>query len=120
MNRSPAVVATARVSLRTLIYHRVPIRICYALGRAEIKSLDKVRRQAREQLLANSPNSASYIENTLFALDAAESAEAIVREVYGCPAGRACRIATDEQRARFEADISERLAADRHPSGRPA
>jgi hypothetical protein len=106
--------------LRTLIYHRVPVQICYALGRADIKSLDKVRRQTREQLLANNPEGSSYIENALAALDASEAAEAIVRDVYGCPAGRACRVATEEQRNAFEADISRRMSALRLRAARPA
>lgn len=106
--------------LRVLIYHGVPTQVCYALARAEIRSLDQVRAQTREQLLEIKrigADSALRIEEALDAIDLAEAEDAIIRDVYGCRAGRRCRIATDGQREAFEPMISVRLAGWRasHP-----
>lgn len=110
--------------LRALIYHRVPPQVCYALARADIRSLDHVRAQTRDQLLSiNRIDTAgiTYIERALAAIDAAEAEDAIAREVYGCRAGRECRIATEQQRETFEPMIAARLAgwrAGRTPRSR--
>jgi len=106
--------------LQALIYHRVPMQICYALARAEIRSLHQVRAQSRTQLLAIKrigPGGVAYIARALDAIDAGEAEEAIARDVYGCQAGRFCRIATEAQRAAFEPMIAARLAGWRssHP-----
>lgn len=111
--------------LLALVYHRVPAQICYALARAEIRSLESVREQTREQLLAIphiGTTGVTYIERALDAIDAAEAEDAIARDVYGCRAGRRCRIATAEQRVAFDRMISARMRGWRatHPprSGR--
>lgn len=97
-------------SLRALIYHRVPIQACYVLGRSTTTSLDKVRQQLRQELEVNTAAPAAYIENALAMIDAAEAADEIARDVYGCRVGRFCRIATNEQRAAFDAEIARRVA----------
>lgn len=111
--------------LRALIYHRVPAQICYALARADIRSLEQVRQQTREKLLdipRIGTTGLTYIERALDAIDAAEAEEAIARDVYGCRAGRRCRIATTEQRGAFDQMIAARMRGWRatHPprSGR--
>lgn len=106
--------------LRVLLYHRVPTQVCYALARAQIRSMDQVRAQTREELLGIKRigvDSALRIERALDAIDLAEAEEAIVQDVYGCRAGRLCRIATDAQRRAFEPMIAARLAGWRasHP-----
>jgi hypothetical protein len=103
-------------SLRTLLYHRTPVRVCYLLDRANIKSLDTVRQQIREQLIKNSsgPECLPYTEHALTAIDTTEAAAAIIRDVYGCKAGRACRVATKDQRQAFEKTIALRLATPSH------
>lgn len=93
-------------SLRDLIYHHMPARICYALARAEIRSLNQVRRRTREQLLAAPDTGVTYIERTLNVIAAAEIEDAIARDVYSCPAGQRCRIATTEQRIAFDQMIA--------------
>lgn len=101
-------------AIRALIYNGVPTQVCNALGRAGAKSLDAIRRQTREQLLDINrigSKGATSIEAALAAIDAAESEAAIVRDVYGCHAGRDCRAVTNEQRDAFEAMIAERLAS---------
>jgi len=106
--------------LRDLLNHRVPTQICYALARAEIRSLQQVRAQSRAQLLAIKrigPGGVAYIARALDAIDAGEAEEAIARDVYGCRAGRLCRVATAAQREAFEPMIAARLAGWRasHP-----
>jgi len=106
--------------LHALIFHRVPTQICYALARAEIRSLQQVRAQSRTQLLAIKrigPGGVAYIARALDAIDAGEAEEAIARDVYGCRAGRLCRVATAAQREAFEPMIAARLAGWRasHP-----
>lgn len=95
-------------NLRAMIYHRSPFQACYALGRGSVKALDKVRQETRDQL-ENRLQAGARIKDALDAIDAVEAEAAIVRDVYGCRAGRACRVATDTQRKTFEAMIEQRL-----------
>jgi hypothetical protein len=106
--------------LRVLLYHRVPLQVCYALARAQIRSMDQVRAQTREELLGIKRigiDSVLHIERALDAIDLGEAEIAIAQDVYGCRAGRLCRVATDAQRRAFEPMIAARLAGWRasHP-----
>lgn len=107
-------------NLRALLYHRTPVQVCYLLDRASIKSLDEVRRQVREQLIRmnGSPDRLPCTEHALAAIDTAEAAAAIVRDVYGCKAGRACRVVAGDQRHAFEKAIALRLAELSQPRPR--
>lgn len=116
----PTEVVDVLEGLHALIYHHVPMQICYALARAEIRSLEQVRAKTRAELLEIERigcGGVAYIERALDAIDAGEAEEAIARDVYGCRAGRLCRVATEAQKTAFEPMIAARLAGWRasHP-----